>query len=173
MSYRRINCWAVLGWLSVLAASSVWADLTLDAGSVHDTPAGVRIGRGVEVFETSGSAALRFQSEGIVVPLASSLAAESGTVTVRFQLPEDWPSASRATLFHVGAQSLVHTTLFANSGRLTAVYQAGPDDYASINFRASLQWQGGTWHDAVFSWRSDGCTTTVPGEHLRSLKRST
>jgi xylan 1,4-beta-xylosidase len=40
-------------------------------------------------------------------------------------------------------------------GRLTAVYKAGVEHYASINFSDAANWKPGTWHEAVFSWKSD------------------
>jgi xylan 1,4-beta-xylosidase len=142
-------------WLLFVFVDQAAADLTIDAGSLQEPPPGVRIGQAVKVGD---SETLQFQSEGITVPLASSLSAESGTVTVRFQLPQDWPSEVRETLFHIGEQSHVHVTLFFNGGRLTAVYKSGEEHYAAINCRETANWKGGSWHEAVFSWKADGKT---------------
>ena len=139
-----------------LLANQALADLTVDADTPQEPPAGFRIGRGVDVVEVEGTRVLRFQNEAITVPLASVLSAESGTVAVRFQLPRNWPSEARATLFHIGEQSHVHVTLFFNGGRLVAVYKAGEEHYAAINCRETANWQGGSWHEAAFSWKADG-----------------
>ena len=71
----------------------------------------------MEAVDVGNRKALQFHNEGICVPLASSLTAASATVKVRFQLPHDWPSATRGTLFHVGEKSHVHATLMASNGQ--------------------------------------------------------
>lgn len=144
------------GWLLLVMVNQASADLTIDAGSLQELPPGVHVGEAVGEVELGDSKALQFQMEGITVPLASSLTARSGTVSVRFQLPRDWPSEARATLFHIGELSHVHVTLFFNAGQLIAVFKAGEEHYASINCRETANWQGGSWHEASFSWKANG-----------------
>ena len=150
------NCSVLIALGCLLLADKAHADLTIDAGTLQQPPPGVRIGQAVKVVTVDDSKALQFQSDGITVPLASSLSADSGTVTVRFQIPQDWPSETRGTLFHIGERSHVHVTLFFNGGRLVAVYKAGEEHYAAINCRETGRWEGGSWHEAVFSWKADG-----------------
>jgi xylan 1,4-beta-xylosidase len=160
--YRPTACfpawlfWIVIACGVALPIGPARGDLTLDAGCLKQPPPGVRIGQAVNAVQIGDSASLQFQSEGIIVPLASSLAAKSGTVDIRFQLPSDWPSEARGTLFHVGDQSHVHVTLFATGGRLTAVYKAGVDDYAAINCKETARWEAESWHAATFNWQADG-----------------
>lgn len=93
---------------------------------------------------------------GVHVPLEGALQADSGTISVRFLLPDDWPGSDRGTLFHIGEEAHFHVTLFTNSGRLTAVYKGGEDHYAAINYSGAADWQGGSLHEATFSWNSNG-----------------
>ncbi len=143
-------------WLLLTLCGQMYADLTIDADCLQEPPPGVRVGQAVDAVTVADSKALQFQNEGIAVPLASSLTAESGTVIVRFQVPQDWPSDARETLFHIGEQSHMHVTLFFNGGRLTAVYKSGEEHYAAINCRETANWEDGSWHEAVFSWKADG-----------------
>ena len=146
----------VIGSGVALPVGRAYGDLTLDAGCLQQPPRGVRIGQGIDVVKVGDSAALRFKSEGIVVPLASALSAESGTVKARFQLPSDWPSEDRGTLFHVGEQAHVHVTLFVTGGRMTAVYKSGEENYAAIRCTETVDLGADTWHEVTFSWRADG-----------------
>ena len=140
----------------ILLAGNASADLTINASTVQDSSAGVRIATDVNVVTVDDTRALVFENGAITVPLASSLSAESGTVTVRFQLPQDWPLEARGTLFHIGERAHVHVTLFFNGGQLVAVYKAGEEHYAAISCRETAHWQGGGWHEAAFSWKADG-----------------
>ena len=166
MKYRKTNTpttWLLIGLVVfgvVLPSGLARGDLTIDATSLQQTPQGVRIGQAVDAVQVDDLTALRFQSEGITVPLANSLRAESGTVSVRFRLPSDWPSDTRGTLFHVGEQSHVHVTLFVNGGRMTAVYKGGEEHYAAINCVQTARWEPESWHTATFSWQADGPSVT-------------
>jgi xylan 1,4-beta-xylosidase len=152
---------AGLSWMAIVLGLAICttgarADLTIDATARAQPPDGVKVGRDVELVTIGDTAALSFGDEAIVAPLASCLSAESGTIRARFQVPRDWPSDSRETLFHVGEEAHIHVTMFAKGGRLMAVYKSGPEHYAAISSDDSVQWEPGRWHEAVFSWQADG-----------------
>jgi xylan 1,4-beta-xylosidase len=142
--------------LLVSHATITCGDLTITAHTRDAPPQGVRIGRGVESVTRDDTTVLRFQEEGITVPLVSALTARAGTMRVRFQLPADWPSETRATLFHLGEQPHVHVTLFASEGSLIAVYKASERDYAAIAWTDAAAWKPESRHEVVFGWRADG-----------------
>jgi xylan 1,4-beta-xylosidase len=146
----------IVAYGTALPIDQACGDLTIDARCLQQPPSGVRIGRGVEAVQVDGSRVLRFKNEGVTVPLASALSAPSGTVNARLQLPQDWPSEARGTLFHVGEQSHVHVTLFADAGRLIAVYKAGEEYYAAINYREAANWDPGSFHEVSFGWQAEG-----------------
>jgi len=141
---------------TVVSAPQSRADLTVDAACLRHPPNGVHIGQGVDTVQAGDRAALRFHNDAIVVPLDTALSATSGTVKARFQLPQQWPSKTRDTLFHVGEQAHVHVTLFTTGGRLIAVYKGGEEYYAAISFAQSAQWQAGSLHDVMFCWQTNG-----------------
>ncbi|TWU38313.1 GH39 family glycosyl hydrolase [Novipirellula artificiosorum] len=151
--------WLLLGVMLCgvgLPVRRVHGDLTIDATCLEQTPLGIRVGQAVDSVQVGNSRALRFQNEGITVPLSSSLSAKSGTVSVRFQVSSDWPIETRGTLFHVGDRSNVHVTLFVTGGRMTAVYKAGEEHYAAINCTEPARWEAESWHTATFRWQADG-----------------
>ncbi len=154
---------AGLSWMAIVSGLAICttgarAELTIDAATRAHPPDGVRVGRDVELVTVGDTVALSFGDEAIVVPLASSLSAKSGTIRARFQVPEAWPSDARETLFHVGEEAHVHVTLFARGGRLTAVYKSGPDHCAAISCEDSISWRVGHWHEAVFCWQAKGAS---------------
>lgn len=139
-----------------LAATPLFADVTLEASSLQNPPPGIRVGQGIALAKVDDHTGLRFQDDGIAVPLASNLSAASGTVSVSFQLPKQWPAETRGTLFHVGEQPHVHVTLFATNGRLNAVYKGGEEHYATITYAAAAHWLAGSTHDVMFCWHANG-----------------
>jgi len=158
LSCRQITCLILTGIACGFTAplEQAHGDLLIDAACLQNPPSEVRVGQGVAIVELGDLKALRFEKEGIAVPLASSLSAASGTIKTRFQLPSDWPSKTRGTLFHVGNKSHVHVTLMASNGGLVAVYKAGEEHYSSIIFREAATWKAGSWHELSFSWHADG-----------------
>ena len=162
MRFRQASCRAAclfvlaVGCGLALPEGEAFGDLTIDAGCVEKPAPGVSVPRDVEMVTAGGATALQFESRGIVVPLASSLLAESGAVSIRFQLPEEWPPEARGTLFHVGEKSHQHVTLFVTGGRLIAVYKAGEEYYASLDYTEAVAWESDSWHEIVFSWQADG-----------------
>ncbi|TWT79441.1 Beta-xylosidase [Planctomycetes bacterium CA13] len=134
--------------------SSANADVTIDATSIAQSPEGVQIGDAQRVQSADGHAEIRLSHKGISVSLADSLSAESGTIRISFRLSSNWPSEARQTLFHVGDRSHTHVTLFAEKGRLTAVYKSDRDHHASIQYRESESWIALTNHEAIFGWHT-------------------
>lgn len=158
MRYLRDICFLL--WLPCAAIGmetpdkQAASDLVIDAACLHSPPPGVRIGKAVKAVVSGDAKGLDFQREGIIVPVTTSLTAASGTVRTRFQLPSNWPQDDRSILFHAGDQSHVHVSLLVQAGQLIAVYKAGEENYTAIKFRASADWEAGSWHDLTFRWRA-------------------
>jgi len=111
---------------------------------------------GVEIVPAERGGGIRCTGRGIRVPTAENLTARSGTVDVTCAVGPEWPARGEHTLFHAqeGAQSRV--TLSARGGTLTALYQAGEGQTASVRDRRSRLWAPGSRHRLQMSWRADG-----------------
>ena len=83
----------IIQCICLLSAGRLQADLTLDAHCLAEPPTEVHVCDGVEMVRENDTMAIRFVSDGIKFPLSDNLSAESGTVRVRFRVPEDWPVA--------------------------------------------------------------------------------
>ena len=136
--------------LTILLLITPTLALTIDGDAPGQLPAGVQVVPGDQ------GQALRFSSEGIVVPTAGSLTAEAGTVRLRLQMPADWPVADDRVPFHLEQTSHQHVTLLFRGGGLMAVYKGGEPYFASINTNLTKGWAPDSWHEILFTWQAEG-----------------
>jgi len=149
------GAWLWLGVLCVALAGVARADVRIAPDSLDGLSAEALAG--VEIVPAERGGGIRCTGRGIRVPTAENLTARSGTVDVTCAVGPEWPARGEHTLFHAqeGAQSRV--TLSARGGTLTALYQAGEGQTASVRDRRSRLWAPGSRHrpDAVRGWGTD------------------